>query len=184
MVIPGYQLRGFPFSYETSIPRGLPATNGSSDSHVNGLTNGHTNGYTNCCTNGYKKGCQAGDDHLPSVSWCTQTKIFRVKQAGVRPFVLLPLSAHDERALKLTISKVSASLGDFDLADLLYTLSRRRTTFSRRAFAVAESQSLVNVLDSRKITFGKAPSSVASRIGFVFTGQGAQWPQSEYKPSG
>ena len=89
------------------------------------------------------------------------------------------MSAHDDRALRSTISRISASLSDFNLADLLYSLSNRRSTFSRRAFAVAESDLLVHGLDSEKVAFGKAPNSAARQIGFVFTGQGAQWPQSE-----
>ena len=180
MVIPGYQLRGLPFSYKTSIPRGLPSTNGFTNSHKNGHTNGQTNGHTR---GRYKDGHQNGNDHLLSVSWCTPIKISQVEQAGVRPFVLLPFSAHDERALKLIVSETSASFSDFDLADLLYTLSGRRSTFSRRAFAVAESRMLVDGLDSKRVTFGKAPSSATMRIGFVFTGQGAQWPQSKSKLS-
>ncbi|KAL9084936.1 MAG: hypothetical protein Q9159_004980 [Coniocarpon cinnabarinum] len=145
-----------------SIPRGLPNANG----FTMGLSNGHINGH-----NDHDNG------ELPSLSWCSPVRTIQVKQAGARPFVLLPFSAHDDRALKSIASNISSSLRDFDLADVLYTLSRRRSNFPRRAFAIAESGKLSEGLNPDNLIPGKAPSTPATRIGFVFTGQGAQWPQ-------
>ena len=147
------------------------------------LTNGYTNGQGDATRDGQANGRadqQKGEDGiLPSLSWSVPAKVSETADAGFRSFCLLPLSAHDEQALKASISKVSASLHDYDLANLLFTLSSRRSNFSRRAFVVLESKNKITTLDSDSFMFGKAPSSTAKRIGFIFTGQGAQWPQSE-----
>ena len=171
VVIPGYQLRGFRTSSGISIPAAPPNTNG--------LTNGVSNGLTNGQTNGNVDSQQDDNKRYPSLSWCTPIKPAQVEKAGVRQSVLLPLSAHDEQALKSSVSKISTSFNDFDHADVLYTLSCRRSNFSRRAFAVVESGTLGDEIDPASLVYGKAPSTPAKRIGFVFTGQGAQWPESE-----
>ena len=171
VVIPGYQLRGFRLSSPSSISMVSPSTNG----FTNGYSNDRAQGKQNDQASGHRNfnSCDS------STSWCIPAKAAQVEQAGVRPFVVLPLSAHDERALKSIISAISASLRDFNLADLLYTLSCRRSTFSHRAFAITGSRTLLKGFDSSKLTYGKAPSAPANRIGFIFTGQGAQRPQSE-----
>lgn len=162
------------------IPKGLSPVHGRSEVEANG--NGHSNG------NGHLNGKSNGNGHrnsetLPSLSWCQPAKLVQTEGAGARPYILLPVSAHDERALKENLAAVSSSLTKYELADLLYTLSCRKSTFARRAFAIAESEATADELNPDLVTIGKAPSSATQRIGFVFTGQGAQWPQSTYKTS-
>jgi len=58
------------------------------------------------------------------------------------------------------------------LPDLAYTLSERRSRHFHRAYVVSQSTDL----DEGAFVFGKKNTD-SPRIGFVFTGQGAQWPQ-------
>lgn len=58
------------------------------------------------------------------------------------------------------------------LPDLAYTLGEKRSAFFHRAFLSTNTTDL----DENAFVLGKQQSE-KPRIGFVFTGQGAQWPQ-------
>lgn len=92
-----------------------------------------------------------------------------------RPSVLV-LSANNESSLRANIAALSNHLVNprvsVRLADLAYTLSERRTRLFHRAFVTARSTDL----DETGFTVGKKGLEVP-RVGFVFTGQGAQWPR-------
>lgn len=92
------------------------------------------------------------------------------------PRQLLVFSGNDEASLKANVAALSSHLLNpgvrVDLRDLAYTLAERRTHHFYRAFAVAESSEY----DEGSVVFGKKQSTKPT-IGFVFTGQGAQWPQ-------
>ncbi|KAK9350529.1 hypothetical protein V1523DRAFT_428941 [Lipomyces doorenjongii] len=93
---------------------------------------------------------------------------------------LVVLSAIDEssgaRQVKTLSEFVAArenSPLDF-LDDLAFTLGERRTVLPWRAAIPAQSiEQLKNGLNSQSVKFVKAQKNV--KIGFVFTGQGAQW---------
>lgn len=89
---------------------------------------------------------------------------------------LLVFSANDEQSLKNNIKSLSAHLINpgvsVDMADLAYTLSERRSCHYQRAFLVTRKSKI----PQESITFGKKRSS-PPKIGFIFTGQGAQWSQ-------
>lgn len=61
------------------------------------------------------------------------------------------------------------------LAKLAFTLSERRTRFDWKAYAVASTISELREQLSTTAAIQGARSSKASRVAFVFTGQGAQW---------
>lgn len=92
-----------------------------------------------------------------------------------RPRVLL-FSANDELSLKSYFKAIIKHLINprvkVNLNDLAYTLSERRTHHFHRACLVARSLNF----DEGSFKSGKIHKS-APRIGFVFTGQGAQWSQ-------
>ncbi|KAI0003422.1 putative polyketide synthase [Xylariaceae sp. FL0662B] len=157
LVVPGFRLQGLPSLHQKT---------------ANGLmsTNGYHNGET--YVNGYGK-----TDMSKPVSWPQPGKLVRAAGAGSRPFILLPFSAHDDQALKANVAVVSKCIKDFNLADLLYTLGSRKSQLSRRAFSVIDSEALESGLSVDSMTFGKPSGSPAGRIGFIFTGQGAQWPE-------
>ncbi|KAK8175663.1 polyketide synthase [Phyllosticta citrichinensis] len=92
-----------------------------------------------------------------------------------RAFTLV-FSANDEGALLGNVKALSAHLinpeVNVKLPDLAYTLSERRTQHFHRGYLVAKR----TAIDEASINLGKKGAE-APRIGFVFTGQGAQWSQ-------
>lgn len=88
----------------------------------------------------------------------------------------LVLSANDETSLRSNIRALSNHLINprvkVSLPDLAYTLGEKRSTFFHRAFLSTNTTDF----DENAFVLGKQQSE-KPRIGFVFTGQGAQWPQ-------
>nr|ALQ32770.1 putative polyketide synthase [Fusarium aywerte] len=84
---------------------------------------------------------------------------------------LLLCSAKKKESLEKMIEATKASLQTESLADVAYTLSKR-SLFHYRAFAVVDGRQ-----EEFKPQFvsDQVPSEV--KLGFIFTGQGAQWPQ-------
>ncbi|KAJ3579181.1 hypothetical protein NPX13_g1377 [Xylaria arbuscula] len=102
-----------------------------------------------------------------------------------RPY-LLPLTSHSSKAGELledTLAaylkrKMSEGVESIEVADLAQTLSVGRDLHSCRSFVVAST--VGDVLENLQKTRPSTPWSVTSkskkpRLGFVFTGQGAQW---------
>jgi acyl transferase domain-containing protein len=78
-----------------------------------------------------------------------------------------------ERLCKYLKEQQSANSRDF-LDDLAFTLGERRSVLSWRAAVTATSRSqLITALSSEGVRFSKASKDLV--LGFVFTGQGAQW---------
>lgn len=92
-----------------------------------------------------------------------------------RPYVLV-LSGNDAVALRANIKNLGNHLINprvkVNLSDLAYTLSERRTQLWHRAFITTRNTNL----DVESWVVAKKASQTPD-IGFVFTGQGAQWPQ-------
>lgn len=95
---------------------------------------------------------------------------------------LFPLSAFDAEAgkriadtLATHLANAKNMISDNELGDLAFTLGERRSHLSWHAAVHASSRSgLIQALSAERTHFGKVPKSAV--IGFVFTGQGAQWP--------
>ncbi|OAR00925.1 hypothetical protein LLEC1_00625 [Akanthomyces lecanii] len=95
-----------------------------------------------------------------------------------RPF-LLPLSSHSENGGKLLQQKLAQYISDHPATlvhDLVHTFSTRRSLHRFRSFAIGgdlkavhDATTALSPLASWRQA-GKSP-----RLGFVFTGQGAQW---------
>lgn len=100
--------------------------------------------------------------------------------------LLVGLSAQDKdglrrvrKSLASLLKKKMADLSDGEqheyLVDLAYTLNHRRTAHQWKTFAVASSlEGFLRTIDSDEKEF-EHMSSKTPRLGFVFTGQGAQW---------
>ncbi|KAK1774693.1 hypothetical protein QBC45DRAFT_337084 [Copromyces sp. CBS 386.78] len=111
--------------------------------------------------------------------------IFPADEAGVlgnsetaevdKPHTIV-LSANDASSLKNNIQSLINHLGNprvqLRLPDLAYTVSERRTHLWHRAFVTTRTTK-IQAID---FTIGKKADEIP-KIGFVFTGQGAQWPQ-------
>lgn len=91
-----------------------------------------------------------------------------------RRLILLPFSGHDVNSLKANIAAVSEVADEYDPADLAYTLSARRSKFFQRGYGIGEPGALNSALEESQMVLGKS-AVAAQKIGFIFTGQGAQW---------
>ncbi|KUJ19568.1 uncharacterized protein LY89DRAFT_696039 [Mollisia scopiformis] len=102
--------------------------------------------------------------------------LFAEEAIESRP-VTLVFSANDEKSLKSYVKLLSDHMinpnVNVNLPDLAYTLSNRRTRHFHRAYLVTQDSTNI---DQNKLVVGKKGLDVP-RIGFVFTGQGAQWPK-------
>ena len=96
-------------------------------------------------------------------------------EESARPYTLV-LSANDAGSLKANIQALCNHLINprvkVSLPDLTYTLSERRTRLWHRAFVTTRTTEL----NENDFVVAKK-SSQPPKIGIVFTGQGAQWPQ-------
>ncbi|KAM0323863.1 hypothetical protein ACHAQA_008443 [Verticillium albo-atrum] len=85
-------------------------------------------------------------------------------------------TANDKETLPKNIEALSDHLStlhvDAQLDDIAYTLSDRRTHHFHRGFIITESLDF----DPGSVIVGKRKAQIP-RVGFVFTGQGAQWSQ-------
>ncbi|CAJ1511101.1 type I polyketide synthase [[Mycobacterium] burgundiense] len=100
---------------------------------------------------------------------------------GGGPHTVLPISARSEEALAATAGRLAEHLatpGDITLADLAYTLGRRRAhlgyrqTFTVESIAEARDQ-LQAISAGGQLSVERAAS--APKLAFVCTGMGPQW---------
>lgn len=91
---------------------------------------------------------------------------------------LLAFSAHNEKTLRANIAALARPAAKWATKDVAYTLNCRRSRFASRTFAVVEDGNASAQLESCSPTVVRlSGASKSKRLGFVFTGQGAQWPQ-------
>lgn len=163
------------------------AANGTS----NGVANGHaTNTNENChgtngqhTSNGFEHDQKNGHKkenpqaiihpHLPIVKQPLATN--STVDAITRQWVLLPLSAHNEKSFELNLASLSKAMDEdhLSLADVAYTLGARRSKLAQRSFCIVDKDKISKdmVADRKPV---RAPLQTTN-IGFIFTGQGAQW---------
>ncbi|KAJ3578773.1 hypothetical protein NPX13_g1790 [Xylaria arbuscula] len=101
----------------------------------------------------------------------------KCKTPHVRPSkkaALLCFSAHDKTTLLRNVVAISSVAPEYQLSDLAYTLNTRRTKFSHRAYVVAREGEESDAFAKASSQYGVA-SKKPVNIGFLFTGQGAQW---------
>lgn len=110
---------------------------------------------------------------VSSVSQSNDDLFGEDERTSTRLFTLV-FSANDEGSLQAYCKKLRQYLMNpsvkVTLPDLAYTLAERRTHHYNRGFIVAQS----TALDESAFVFQKK-STETPRVGFVFTGQGAQW---------
>lgn len=114
-------------------------------------------------------------DQTHASSYMADDDDFFADTTAKRPFILV-LSANDEKSLRGYCKALSKHLVNpgvsIGLPDLAYTLSDRRSRHFHRAYVITQSASL----DESAFVFGKK-NTKCPRLGFLFTGQGAQWSQ-------
>ena len=149
-----------------SVRRASVSSSGFGGSNAHAVVEQHNMGTASTHTHSYRplSGGQGGLEPLTEDS------------ENQRPRVLV-LSANDATALKASINALCNHLINpaivTPLPDLAYTLSERRSRFFHRAFVTTNADA---VLDDGDFTVAKKLPH-EPKIGFVFTGQGAQWPQ-------
>jgi acyl transferase domain-containing protein/NADPH:quinone reductase-like Zn-dependent oxidoreductase len=89
---------------------------------------------------------------------------------------LLPFSAHDERALFQRVGATKPFLKVGLLDDLAFTLGSRRSRLTSCGYLLLDENKSAYVKGSEGVKTLKTEAQKLS-IAFVFTGQGAQWPQ-------
>lgn len=146
-----------------------PGVVGQRLEELNGVKTNGTNGHETNGTNG-----SAG--HLPQHRPVTDAPtMIRKAVVGTHQLVVLPFSAHNQASLTANMNALSRVLHQHSLADVAYTLATKRSCFSRRAFCIVDKDQVAQVglgQDNEPKVFS-SPQHV--RIGFAFTGQGAQW---------
>jgi acyl transferase domain-containing protein len=97
-------------------------------------------------------------------------------EVAARPY-LLAFSANDEKSCENQVTALDRHLSDpavsVKLRDLAYTLGERRSRHYYRSFHISTDSSL----DVHSLVKGHIMGEDAPRVGLVFTGQGAQWPE-------
>lgn len=146
--------------------------NGLSSEHANG-TNGHSNSTNgNIGTNGSNGTPALPNNHYPVVS---TPAMIRKADAATRKLVVLPFSAHNQNSLEANVDNLSRALHQHSLADVAYTLAAKRSRFTQRTYCIVDKDS-ISETGLRQMTDLKISSSTQRvSVGFIFTGQGAQW---------
>lgn len=163
----------------STIPRisGSASTNGNGVS--NGLRPGHVNapfGHPNGHANGHPNGHSHGHHRQDSAIGLNDD----VDLSRSRIFLL---SGKDERATQAMANNLKDYLLSTNVVDehafldnLAYTLGHRRTQFPWvSTFTGSSVAGLVKTLESGKVKPVRRSTSGTLRLGFVYTGQGAQW---------
>ena len=96
-----------------------------------------------------------------------------------RPF-LVTMSAHDDKTLSRNIAEHQKIAGDYYLPDLAYTLNCRRSKFAARGYTVASPGQESSAFEADTFSYGSKLAKPVT-LGFVLTGQGAQWARMGYE---
>ena len=115
-----------------------------------------------------------GQNHVSSYIDDDDEDLF-TEEVTSRPY-LLALSANDEKSLQAQLSTLDRHLSDpavsVKLRNLAYTLSEKRSRHYHRGYLVANGTDL----DLQAFAHNNIREETP-KIGFIFTGQGAQWPE-------
>ncbi|KAJ5100194.1 PKS-like enzyme [Penicillium angulare] len=108
-------------------------------------------------------------------SYLTDEDDFFADEVHEGPQILV-FSANEQSSLTSYIKSLQKHLINpgvrVSLSDLAYTLSERRSRHFHRAYSVSQTCTA----HPNSLVYGK-PRPNPPRVGFIFTGQGSQWPQ-------
>ena len=99
------------------------------------------------------------------------------REKSSRNEFLLVLSAHNKRTLEKSLAALDNAKRKYRMSDLAYTLATRRSLLAYKCFMTATEGDYEQQLAFEPVTPYKARRPQPLQIAFVFTGQGAQWPQ-------
>lgn len=159
-----------------AFPQELPVHRVSVNSFGYGGTNAHiiVEGANSLLT---KKQSYRYTDSTSALCQTGKAKLPRGTFDRNRPH-LLAFSAHDKAALERQVAVHAEVSGNYNLLDLSYTLANRRTRFPTRGYAIVSPASRASATAASSFEgLVCAENKKTPTIGFVFTGQGAQWPR-------
>ncbi|KAL2193905.1 polyketide synthase [Corynascus similis CBS 632.67] len=156
-----------------SLDSFLASTSESASVRVTAPTNGNVNGIRNALANGHTNGHSRKDSGI---------NIADDDGTPMRSRLFL-LSGKDERATQAMADNLKNHMLTLNVDDeeafldnLAYTLGHRRSQFPWvSSFTGSSIAGLVKTLESGKVKPVKRGTSTGLRLGFVYTGQGAQW---------
>jgi acyl transferase domain-containing protein/NADPH:quinone reductase-like Zn-dependent oxidoreductase/acyl carrier protein len=181
---PGVLDHGVPKIHEANInhdENGINGTNGANGQvNANGSLHEHANG-----ANGYSHGANGdartnessdasvlSNNHRPVIA---RPKMIRKADAGTRKLVVLPFSAHSQTSLEANVDALSQNLHQHSLADVVYTLAAKRSRFTQRTYCIVDKDKHLETGLRQETDLKTWSSPQHGSVGFVFTGQGAQW---------
>ncbi|EXF75878.1 hypothetical protein CFIO01_00363 [Colletotrichum fioriniae PJ7] len=154
----------------TPFPSGLPVTRVSVNSFGYGGTNAHTIIES---PRSLLASPQAYKYSMPGNT--SKGKLARGTVNRNRPYLLV-FSAHEIGALKRNLAALGKVAVDYSLLDLSYTLANHRTRFPSKGMLVTTPATLHGTFINGTPELALADrKETAHVLGFVFTGQGAQW---------
>lgn len=116
------------------------------------------------------EGCEAA---------ATSHRVNASERASEKGPYLIPISTHSQKAGEKALDRLGVYLQQHpttDISDLAHTLVWRREIHSMRTYVVAENMEELSLkLRTRDDIREWQTAGTVARIGFVFTGQGAQW---------
>ncbi|RKK69506.1 Lovastatin diketide synthase mokB [Fusarium oxysporum] len=154
----------------TPMPRHLPVMRVSVNSFGYGGTNAHT------IVESPKSLLSMPQNYRYSMpGQSTKTKLARGAINRSRPYLLV-FSAHDAGALKRNAIAHGKVAAKYSLLDLSFTLANHRTRFQSKGMVITTPSTLQSTFtdDIPGFIVGKK-NETARTLGFIFTGQGAQW---------
>nr|D2E9X0.1 RecName: Full=Reducing polyketide synthase DEP5; AltName: Full=Depudecin biosynthesis cluster protein 1 [Alternaria brassicicola]ACZ57548.1 polyketide synthase [Alternaria brassicicola] len=153
-----------------TIPKHLPITRISVNSFGYGGTNAHTIIES---PNSLLAFPQSYQYSMPGTT--TKSKLARGAVKRNRPYLLV-FSAHEIGALKRNATAYGRVAANYSLLDLSYTLANHRTRFHSKGMVVTTPASLhEDIVNGSPNLVLAHKKETATTLGFVFTGQGAQW---------
>ena len=101
------------------------------------------------------------------------------RETSLRQTLLLPISASTQSLLEQKVQDLSHRCREgVNIVDLAYTLAERRSSLEHKGYLLASQDTIADDIQPLNLC---TPSSANTRsikpLCFVFTGQGAQWPQ-------
>jgi acyl transferase domain-containing protein/NADPH:quinone reductase-like Zn-dependent oxidoreductase len=96
------------------------------------------------------------------------------EQMNVRSLTILPFSGQHETSLRDNMIAIKSAITEDTLSDIAYTLARR-SKFHVKSYCIVDSRQVGESLSLNGEESHVSHNSSNPRLGFVFTGQGAQW---------
>ncbi|KAI1437789.1 hypothetical protein GGR50DRAFT_691814 [Xylaria sp. CBS 124048] len=116
---------------------------------------------------------ESADHLLPFYQHGARKATAKYDHSTTRP-LLMCFSAHDKPTLSRNIAAIEGVAAEYYAADLAHTLNLHRTKFSHRAFTILREGKIELAFSAQELRKGVVPKKTGG-VGFIFTGQGAQW---------